>query len=305
VSSNGISTLSTKAARQVAKLNLSATQRTSLNSLRKTYDITLLPTQYSSNSILDNPNVGGLIEGRPWTAVNPDTAITVIETASSGATLILNLDARNTNSLVRTSNPGTWYDLTTNNNDATIFGTVAYGAGAGGALNFPGGDPNYVQAKNNVYFNGDDFTIQTWVYPVSVPYWNRIIDFGTDAGTNNILLAASGGTTGKPTLWIQGDSIQSSVTISLNNWHHVCATYVASSGLGTIYVDGQPTGSLPGMVRPNNVTRTQCYIGKSNWGNPPDPNFNGGMGAVQIYNGALTDAEILSNYNTTKSYYGL
>jgi hypothetical protein len=30
-----------------------------------------------------------------------------------------------------------------------------------------------------------------------------------------------------------------------------------------------------------------------------------GIGSLQIYNGALTDAEMLSNYNTTKSYYGL
>ena len=40
-------------------------------------------------------------------------------------------------------------------------------------------------------------------------------------------------------------------------------------------------------------------------GDPPDPNFNGGMGAIQIYGRALSDAEITQNYNTTKSYYGL
>jgi hypothetical protein len=31
------------------------------------YDITELPTQYNGNSITDNPNADGLIEGRPWT----------------------------------------------------------------------------------------------------------------------------------------------------------------------------------------------------------------------------------------------
>lgn len=30
------------------------------------YDITKLPTQYSGNEIVDNPNVGGLQVGRPW-----------------------------------------------------------------------------------------------------------------------------------------------------------------------------------------------------------------------------------------------
>jgi len=34
---------------------------------RNQYDITQLPTQYSGNNLTDNPNTGGLVEGRPWT----------------------------------------------------------------------------------------------------------------------------------------------------------------------------------------------------------------------------------------------
>jgi hypothetical protein len=33
---------------------------------RNTYDITELPTQYSGNNIVDNPNTGGLLPARPW-----------------------------------------------------------------------------------------------------------------------------------------------------------------------------------------------------------------------------------------------
>jgi hypothetical protein len=33
---------------------------------RATYDITLLPTQYNDNDLINNPNAGGLITGRPW-----------------------------------------------------------------------------------------------------------------------------------------------------------------------------------------------------------------------------------------------
>ncbi len=68
-------------------------------------------------------------------------------------------------------------------------------------------------------------------------------------------------------------------------------------------MDGQAAGSST-VPRPANVTRNNCYIGRSNWGFG-DPNFAGGMGALQIYNGFLTATEILSNYNTTKSLYGL
>jgi len=66
MAANGISTLATKELKQVAKLDLAATDRTADGNARDTYDITELPTQYSGNNITDNPNGGGLIYGRPW-----------------------------------------------------------------------------------------------------------------------------------------------------------------------------------------------------------------------------------------------
>jgi hypothetical protein len=63
---NGISTLATKEARQIAKLDLAATHRAAVGNPRATYDITQLPTQYDNNAVVDNPNIGGLTQGRPW-----------------------------------------------------------------------------------------------------------------------------------------------------------------------------------------------------------------------------------------------
>lgn len=63
---NGISELATKELRQKAKLDLAAVKRAVDGNLRATYDITQLPTQYNDNNIIDNPNAGGLVVGRPW-----------------------------------------------------------------------------------------------------------------------------------------------------------------------------------------------------------------------------------------------
>ena len=63
---NGISELATKELRQKAKLDLAAADRAADSNARATYDITELPTQYDDNDVIDNPNVGGLVEGRPW-----------------------------------------------------------------------------------------------------------------------------------------------------------------------------------------------------------------------------------------------
>ena len=68
---NGISTLSTKELRQIAKLNLASSDRIASGNPRAYYDITQLPTQYSDNDIVDNPNTDGLIEGRPWIEIPP------------------------------------------------------------------------------------------------------------------------------------------------------------------------------------------------------------------------------------------
>jgi hypothetical protein len=74
MSANGISTLASKQARQTAKLDLAQTQRQASGNVSatayrvlNTYDIDLLPTKFSGNSIVDNTNTGGLVQGRPWT----------------------------------------------------------------------------------------------------------------------------------------------------------------------------------------------------------------------------------------------
>ena len=66
MSANGISTLATKELKQKAKLDLAATDRAAVGNPRATYDITQLPTQYDDNTVVNNPNVGGLVQGRPW-----------------------------------------------------------------------------------------------------------------------------------------------------------------------------------------------------------------------------------------------
>jgi hypothetical protein len=66
MAANLISTLATKELRQKAKLDLAAAKRAADGNARATYDITLLPTQYNDIAVIDNPNIGGLVAGRPW-----------------------------------------------------------------------------------------------------------------------------------------------------------------------------------------------------------------------------------------------
>jgi hypothetical protein len=95
MSANGISTLSTKQAKQTAKLNLAQLKRqgytlaadgtvlsgpdTTKNfyRTRNEYNLEELPTQYSGNNLVDNVNEDGLLRGRPWFVPTPYPAGTV------------------------------------------------------------------------------------------------------------------------------------------------------------------------------------------------------------------------------------
>lgn len=59
-----------KQQKQVQKLDIAAKTRTADGNARATYDLTQLPTNYSTNAISDNANSGGLVVGRPWTSIS-------------------------------------------------------------------------------------------------------------------------------------------------------------------------------------------------------------------------------------------
>lgn len=70
MAANGISTLQYKRDRQDAKLAAAAVKR-GVDGDPNILDATQLPTRYGINdndasAIVDNPNVGGLQQGRPW-----------------------------------------------------------------------------------------------------------------------------------------------------------------------------------------------------------------------------------------------
>jgi len=86
MAANSISTLSTKALKQVGKLNIAQAKRqgktvavdgTITGSVdptknyyryNNTYNINDLPTKYTGNAVTDNANAAGLQTARPWTS---------------------------------------------------------------------------------------------------------------------------------------------------------------------------------------------------------------------------------------------
>lgn len=159
------------------------------------------------------------------------------------------------------------------------------------SLDFDGSN-DYVTAPAGVYFSGD-FTIECWVYPRSFGNWARIIDFGNGAGSDNILLAYTYGTSGVPYLHVEGQQFQASQTLQLNQWSHVAATL--SGTTATIYINGVAAGTAT-LPTPVNITRNYCYIGKSNWNG--DAYANAEFDELRIWNIARSQTDIQSDMYT-------
>jgi hypothetical protein len=141
-------------------------------------------------------------------------------------------------------------------------------------------------------------TVEAWVYVDDAKRnWQRIIDFGNGPANNNIILAWEG-TTGKMTFHIFNGSTAKFITTSEvfpdKQWVHVTAV---NDGKGNAYIywNGELKASGTGQNVPLNVSRTNQYIGRSNWSQ--DALFKGQIDEVRIWNVARSQQDIQVNQN--------
>ena len=149
-------------------------------------------------------------------------------------------------------------------------------------------------AMNINYSQG--LSVEVWVRYNSFKNWSRIIDFGSGAGVDNILLLNPGTNN---TLLFQihrgtaNQNIQVPNFLETGKWIHIAVT-VEPSGSCKIYKNGQLIQSGTCHL-PNNVNRTLNYIGRSNW--PGDGFFDGQMAEFRLWNRVRTEAEIKADLN--------
>jgi hypothetical protein len=291
MAANGISSLSTKEAKQKAKLDLAAANRAARGNARATYDITQLPTQYSGNTIVDNANTGGLVTGRPWIAAPVYTIIT------SG--LRLYLDA------VSYTSGTTWTDLSANTNNATLVGSPAFtSAGTGSYFTFANDTNKYATTLytkySGTYAGKSTFFVARMDASIADGYHGI---FGVDVGnrTFNTYIYKTPGPTYQVHASFGGISsgLSSAVTLTTNQWFTFGATH-AANGDYTFYLNGQAVGVTSGQTFTNTYgsgTNPQI-IGKC------DNLWHGDVAVVTVYDRALSGTEMTQNHNAIQGRYG-
>lgn len=212
-------------------------------------------------------------------------------------------------------------DQSGNGRDATLFNAPTITAGAGGT-----GGAGYVQLNGtNQYFASPNLynsankshTVEIWVRPAAANQ-NFYSDTSQQNTTTNYHYAASQIYAGPVTnntvissLWSPTVTrvVNGARSDWLNNWWQIVKTYNGTTL--TPYVNGSAGTGANIVFDPPWTTVAnswfQCY-GASDataYSGTTAGWYSGRYGIVRVYNRALSAAEVLSNYNSTKDIYGL
>jgi hypothetical protein len=155
----------------------------------------------------------------------------------------------------------------------------------------------WTQVQAGVYFDSIEFTISVWVYPMNVGSWARIIDFGNGQSADNIVLSLSYSNSLKPDFVILSGSnlifqTISTKPITLNQWQFLTSTINGTNA--RIYLNGTLVANIQNYNLPIHVSRSKCYIGKSNW---PDGYSSSHLDDLRFYYKSLTQEEIIELMN--------
>ncbi|MFH0772682.1 MAG: LamG domain-containing protein [Candidatus Omnitrophota bacterium] len=166
-----------------------------------------------------------------------------------------------------------------------------------GEFKFDGID-DYIDLPDGFANFTGGLTFGVWAYPTdSNKNWARFIELANGSNNNNILFARNG-TSNDLTFEVYngtetGGRVTAAGAIELNKWQYFAAT-MDNAGNVKIYKNGVLlTTTETKTAVPQNVTRVNNYIGKSNW--IQDGYYQGNIAEVQIYNRELCAAEINSN----------
>ena len=221
--------------------------------------------------------------------------------------LVLALDAASKNSY-----PGsgtTWYDLSGNNNTGILSGSIipvfTNSYFQFNRTSVPNSSANYILLNNII---GNDFTISSWIqttqvgsgtfhyntmYIVSAEVGGPANDFGFGVNSSGQIAFGAG----------PSDTTISGSVVNTGIWCNVVATRIKSSGLVNLYINGVLSNS--GTSNSGNTLNANSKIKIGSGDDGAAVSFGGNIATIQLYNSALSAAEVQQNYNAQKSRFNL
>ena len=203
---------------------------------------------------------------------------------------------------------GTVSDLSGNSYTATLNGNTTYAtdSNGGGYFDFDGtGDYLSVDQTIGSSFSGD-FTLEFIIEPHETGSFTYVYA-KQNASTNGLLIGNFGGSNSDIEVYRQNTSGTSTINgtftstgITADEWQHIAIVF--SGATAKLYRNGsQVSSTITGSAATYPADFTEFYIG----GNYSSFDLNGRVGDFRIHTSALSDSQVLQNYNASKGSYGL
>jgi len=216
--------------------------------------------------------------------------------------LVLALDAGNTKSY-----PGSgtsWSDLSGNGNNATLVNGTGYSSADGGSIVFDGTN-DYCRITPASLLNSigsSDFTVSMWIYRATNPPSGNGEMLYQSSNTNDGIVICISNTNFRVETRDRQSTNSSVDTIgdifTAGVWNNVVLTKSGTTYKGysqgiykNQFTSYQDVSTTTGFVDIGRVS----WWGQSYW--------EGNIAGVNVYNSALTAAEVLQNYNAVKGRY--
>ena len=236
----------------------------------------------------------------------PSTTSGVTVAAATGALPIFNTtDAYGT---VKSGSGTTWTDLSPYGNNGTLTNGPTYSSANGGSLVFDGTN-DYVLVSSNasIPYGSTARTVSIWFYTNTTTWANDVNNlFYYGAGSNGASFGIDFSTYPSMEVYTYGGAgrdLTFSTTYSQVGWKNINVTYNGSTTI-LIYENGTFTQTLT-LSSACNTPSSGVYIGAINPSVIAGGYYDGRISTTQIYNRALSAAEVSQNFNALRDRYGL
>lgn len=225
--------------------------------------------------------------------------------------LVFYVDASNKKSIV--NGDTIWKDLTENNFDSTLTSGVTYNTNNNGVLDFDGVS-SYCQLPQITTDNTiGNYSFSIWFSPtntIDASNTNYYMMFEAqntpiaNSPDNYLYFLNSGGFITFSTFTPTDNLLTTTNEWFGGKWYNIICTYDISTSTKSIYVNGFLENSVGGII--NSYLNTSTYRGIGAYSTPSRTWFFPGMiSNFLIYTKTLSPVEVLQNYNTIKSKFGL
>jgi hypothetical protein len=228
--------------------------------------------------------------------------------------LVLALDAGNRFSYV--SGSTTWNDISNNNNNGTLTNGPTFSSANGGSIVFDGVD-DYCILNSSIIPQTSNWTYSSFFNINALATGSVLLgQYIPAVGNGRIIIRLSDdtGNLHKLSLFLGSGPTYSSVNVNstiiptLNTTYNF--TVSRNSQTYDLYINGILNTTYTAAFTASILQTTPIIGGRTNDGGgsptPVNADFlNGRIYTTQIYNRALSSQEILQNYNTTKTRFGL